>query len=1100
MTNKTNLNIWLAMVVFLLVLSGAARATDYYVSPDGNDSNSGTLPEEAWQTITRVNSEDFGPGDSIFFEGGQTFSGSLYFDANDAGTAANSVTVGSYGTGWATISSGSSKGLHAYNCAGFVIKDLIFVGSGCTDPAGDNGIFFNKQSGGIHLEYIRVDNVDVSGYLQNGIILSTNDTAGFKDVRITNAEVHDNGNKGIYVFKTPMTNWAHENIYVSDCKVYNIVGPAGSGIQLSGVDGAVVEFCETHHNGELNGGGNIGIWAYNVNDVVIQFNESHHNKTFGSDGGGFDLDGGCINSIIQYNYSHDNDGAGYGIYQPPDGREYKNNVVRYNISENDGLRGGYGAITFWATNSNGGIQDTQIYNNTLYVGPNTAGAGITDFAFGATYIYDTEVYNNIIVTVANKKTIDLPQTSGGWSFKGNCYWTYDDNIEINWGGAIYTSLAAWRAATGQETLDDNDVGFEADPCLVNPGGGGTVGDPCLLWILNDYRLKSSSPLIDAGLDVNTLFGIDPGLRDYYGTAIPVDVNYDVGAHEYDPNALPVARADNYSVSQDAVLDVNANLGVLANDYSVSGTLTAIVVSQPNNGSLTLDSNGAFDYDPNDTFAGTDSFTYEANDGNANSNIAAVYIDVFDPHPVANDDYYIAIEDFVLNVDANSGVLANDYSPGGPPNAVLVSQPNDGSLTLDSNGAFNYDPCAGFVGMDSFTYKASWGGYDSNVATVTINVKSNAPVANDDCYSTARNTVLNTDASSGVLANDVAYKGTLTAILVSGVSHGSLSFDSNGAFDYDPCTGFVGTDSFSYKSNDGIDDSNVATVYISVGSPVGWWKFEDGSGTTAENSGTFGNSHDGTLTNMDDSDWVRGVIGKSLEFDGSDDYVSIPALNLDSNTVTISAWIKRNGTQAESYTGIVVCRDANSIAGLSFGSAPDWSVNHELAYNWNDDQAAWAFRSGLIVPDNEWVFVAVVVEPTKATLYLAEPNDAPPYGYYLRSATNTLVHDIEEFDGITRIGHDVTGATRHFKGRTDEVRIYNYALSPAEIEQLTNPCDADFNRDGKVDLLDYAELAAAWMSSLGQPDFDDIYDLYDDDTIDMADFEIFSIDWLWQLGP
>jgi len=61
-------------------------------------------------------------------------------------------------------------------------------------------------------------------------------------------------------------------------------------------------------------------------------------------------------------------------------------------------------------------------------------------------------------------------------------------------------------------------------------------------------------------------------------------------------------------------------------------------------------------------------------------------------------------------------------------------------------------------------------------------------------------------------------------------------------------------------------------------------------------------------------------------------------------------------------------------------------------------------------------------------------------------------------------------------------------------------DSDFNGDKAVNFLDYAELATAWGTSLGQPDFDDIYDLYDDDTIDMADVGIFSGDWLWELGP
>ena len=107
--------------VLLLGLSSAAPATDYYVSPAGNDSNSGTSPAEAWQTIGKVNSVTFGAGDSVFFGGGQSFSGSLYFDASDSGTPANPVTVSSYGGGRATISSGNQEAIKLVFSLGMVL-------------------------------------------------------------------------------------------------------------------------------------------------------------------------------------------------------------------------------------------------------------------------------------------------------------------------------------------------------------------------------------------------------------------------------------------------------------------------------------------------------------------------------------------------------------------------------------------------------------------------------------------------------------------------------------------------------------------------------------------------------------------------------------------------------------------------------------------------------------------------------------------------------------------------------------------------------------------------------------------------------------------
>src|SRR5439155_9811380 len=82
------------------------------------------------------------------------------------------------------------------------------------------------------------------------------------------------------------------------------------------------------------------------------------------------------------------------------------------------------------------------------------------------------------------------------------------------------------------------------------------------------------------------------------------------------------------------------------------------------------------------------------------------------------------------------------------------QPTHGSLTLNSNGSFSYTPAANYSGTDNFTYKANDGQADSAVATVTINIGgvNDAPVAVNDSYTTAEDTILNV-AASGVLAND-----------------------------------------------------------------------------------------------------------------------------------------------------------------------------------------------------------------------------------------------------------------------------------------------------------------------------------------------------------
>jgi hypothetical protein len=524
-------------------------AHEYYLSTSGNDSSPGTSPGKAWKSIEKVNELTLKPGDKILFKGGETFTGTLKFDAEDSGTPDNPVTIASYGEGRALISSGNETGLLAMNTSGLIVKNLNFSGTSLDVDNKSSGIHFYTDLDSVKPEHIRIDSVEVSGYRWNGIIIEGKRDAGnsgFRDVRITNARVHDNGDKGIAVSgPMPPNDWGNKNIYIGYCTVYNIKGilgqhgHSGNGIIVSSLDGGLIEYCVAYNNGENSdypeSGGPIGIWAWDSRNVVIQFCEAYENKTGNkADGGGFDLDGGCVYCTMQYNYSHDNHGAGYGIYQYGGAREFKGNIIRYNISENDGRNNRHGGINLWATNSSGGMQDTKIYNNTIYVSEVTHGAAIEDFPDeeGKCFIYGTEVYNNIFVGTAGKDLVLIPNPQSGWSFKNNCYFNYGDRIKIVWGKKTYRSLAEWRAATKQEKTVGADTGFDVDPGLMDPGHGGIIGDATKLGTLNAYKLKQNSPLIDKGLDIKSMFGIDTGGKDFFGKALPQGEGFEPGAIEF----------------------------------------------------------------------------------------------------------------------------------------------------------------------------------------------------------------------------------------------------------------------------------------------------------------------------------------------------------------------------------------------------------------------------------------------------------------------------------------------------------------------------------------------------------------------------------------
>ncbi|MBN1590169.1 MAG: tandem-95 repeat protein [Pirellulales bacterium] len=303
------------------------------------------------------------------------------------------------------------------------------------------------------------------------------------------------------------------------------------------------------------------------------------------------------------------------------------------------------------------------------------------------------------------------------------------------------------------------------------------------------------------------------------------------------NNPPVAVADAYIGSEDATFTIAA-AGVLANDTDAdSDPLTALGVTNPLHGTLSLNSNGGFIYTPDANYYGTDSFTYKANDGIDDSNTVAVTLTVTSVNdlPVAVNDSYSIGEDGVLNTYAYNGVLCNDTDADNTDfdtahndtlTMIVQSAPAHGQITLGSSGWFTYTPDANYYGTDSFTYKANDGTGDSNTATVNLDVISinDVPVALDDSYSVDENDVLHTYAYNGVLANDTdadntdfdtTHDDTLTVEKQSDPAHGTLTLAATGWFTYTPDAGFDGTDSFTYKVFDGTAYSNLSTVLIEV---------------------------------------------------------------------------------------------------------------------------------------------------------------------------------------------------------------------------------------------------------------------------------------------
>lgn len=516
-------------VIILLVAHSYANV--YYVSPSGKDANNGLSVDSAWQTISKVNSISFLAGDQILFKGGNSFAGELTFGIDDGGTATHPIIVNSYGVGRAQITSTSQNGITIHDTGGFTIKRLNFIGN---DAASYRGIYVNTDVGGSRkLKHIYIDSCNFKKYGEGIRIAGTN--SGFDDIRITNCIADSNTNTGIVV------SGAHNDLYIGDCIAYDNRGSqnnTGSGILISGITDGIIEYCEVYNNGYTNtgtSGGPEGIWAYGVDSLVIQYCISHNNSTGPNnfDGGGFDIDGGSSNCIMQYNYAYENEGQGFFMGHFSGAPKKANNTIRYNISENNGLRHSYGGIGFW--NQSGNLDSgCKVYNNVVYTSMSKVISGnpsCISFENGAGGTMDNvSFYNNILIAADGLNLVDVRSQTSEFTFGNNLYWS-TGSFNLRWGIATYNSLSAWRAATGQEKLGGSDVGIQADPKLRNPGNGQKLINPHQLAGLTAYMQQIGSPCKDSGLNLDSLFGLNPGSNDFYGTAIPQNMQYDIGAYE-----------------------------------------------------------------------------------------------------------------------------------------------------------------------------------------------------------------------------------------------------------------------------------------------------------------------------------------------------------------------------------------------------------------------------------------------------------------------------------------------------------------------------------------------------------------------------------------
>jgi PKD repeat protein len=213
-------------------------------------------------------------------------------------------------------------------------------------------------------------------------------------------------------------------------------------------------------------------------------------------------------------------------------------------------------------------------------------------------------------------------------------------------------------------------------------------------------------------------------------------------------------------------------------------------------------------------------------------------------------------------------------------------------------------------------------------------------------------------------------------------------------------------------------------------PVAYWRLDETNGATVAidylgfNNGTISTSVTPGASGPQSPAFPGFETNNTaIQFNyTSGSYLTMPSLNLNTNTVTITGWINPTGIQA-GWTGIAFCRGGSTCAGLNFGPG---SIANELRYTWNNSR--WDKTTGLAAPAGQWSFVALVVTPTNGTIYLGANG-------VLNSFVDTTSEPSQTFDSSLLIGYDPSSGSRLFNGVIDEVAIFNRSLMPAQIQQL-----------------------------------------------------------------
>ena len=469
--SKPHGSLWALLLCFALITS-ISRARVYQVSNQAR--------------FEAVKNLELKAGDQVLLKKGLKFTGML--ELKGAGSAEAPIIIGSYGFG--NKPQIHAKGKHI---AGLLLKDPSYIevsGLEITNTDGSDkdqgelfGIYVLARGQEQTYEHVYISNChihDVNGKVagkdRGGIHVHMKKlkNSKFNNIRITNNRLNDIGGVGIgnrsscadvrFEGDETIADNLWTNVYVAG----NFVENTGRNNIIARVSKDAIYEYNTLANSSLYDTGH-SIFCFDTVGIKIQYNEAYGNVGDESkDRGGFDADYSCDDTYIQYNYSHDNEWF-CGIMKKPS----RNITIRYNISENDKK-----GIYFYGFESKKEVKNIHIYNNTHFIGKHLKAEV---FPEGRTP-YDSTFENNIFY------------------FEGKGKWGENAaGIKTTFNNHLYYGI---------DPHPSDKSPILSNPKFLSPGKAGKDVNWKSLKNFKGYMLKSSSPALNAGTDIQDNGGID----------------------------------------------------------------------------------------------------------------------------------------------------------------------------------------------------------------------------------------------------------------------------------------------------------------------------------------------------------------------------------------------------------------------------------------------------------------------------------------------------------------------------------------------------------------------------------------------------------------